>query len=156
MFQVPTAAADAPTERSSERAEARSVSLDEIRAATERRLARQATALARFDKPAVSVTVVMPGPVKDGWVPRRVLEATLEELERVASAARWRILWRHVVWLDTGPEALYVVDVDAELLKCASVQLEDEHPLGRLCDLHGVAPGQGVVSREALGLLPRR
>ena len=57
---------------------------------------------------------------------------------------------------DSGPEAIYVVDVKPRLLKSATVELEDQHPLGRLWDLEVVAPGQRVLSRKLLGLPERR
>jgi holo-ACP synthase len=65
-------------------------------------------------------------------------------------------LSRQIRWKNTGPEAIYVVDVDAELLKAAAAELEDEHPLGRLWDLDVIAPGQRVLSRKQLGLPARR
>ena len=131
------------------------VNLEEVLTARERRSARQSAALARFDRPVVSMTVVMPGPVKDGALPRRVLAEALEELETVSRARGWRILSREILWLQTGPEALYVVDVDAPILKCATVELEDHHPIGRLWDLD-VVVRQGHLSRQELGLSARR
>jgi holo-ACP synthase len=132
------------------------VSLEQMLAAREQRAARQAAALARFDKPLVSMTVVIPGPVKDGWLPRRVLAEALQELEAVSSARHWPILAREVWWQETGPEALYVMDVDAQLVKSATVELEDQHPLGRLWDLDVIAPGPRRLSRQELGSPARR
>jgi len=131
------------------------VSLEQMLAAREQRAARQAAALARFDKPLVSMTVVMPGPVKDGWLPRRVLAEAIQELERVSNARSWRVLLREVLWRETGPEAHYVMDVDARMLKSATVELEDHHPIGRLWDLDIIAP-RGRLSRQDLGFPARR
>ena len=131
------------------------VSLEEMLAAREQRSARQSAALARFDKPLVSMTVVMPGPVKDGALPRRVLVAALQELEIMSKTRDWRVLSREVLWRQTGPEALYVVDVDARSLKSGTVKLEDHHPIGRLWDLD-VIGRQGRLSRLDLGLPARR
>jgi len=132
------------------------VSLDQMLTARERRAARQAAALARFDKPLVSMTVVMPGPVKDGWLPRQVLAEALQELGAVSNERGWRVLSREIWWQETGPEALYVMDVDARIVKSATVELEDHHPLGRLWDLDVIAPGQGRLSRQELGFPVRR
>jgi holo-ACP synthase len=132
------------------------VTIEQMLVARDRRAAREAAALARFDLPLLSMNVVTPGPVKDGWLPRRVLEAAVEEVEVLCTAGHWRVRWRHVAWPDTGPEALYVVDVDAELLKAATIHLEDEHPLGRLWDLDVIAPRHGRLSRQALGRRERR
>lgn len=132
------------------------VSLEEMLTAREERAARQAAALARFKRPLVSVTVVTPGPVKDGWLPRRVLRAAVEALNAMSRDRRWRVLSRLVLLQETGPEALYVMDVDARTLKAAMVELESQCGLGRLWDLDVIAPGHGQVSRQALGLPPRR
>jgi holo-ACP synthase len=131
------------------------VSLEQILAARERRVARQAAALARFDKPLISVTVVMPGPVKDGPLTRRVMTEALRALGTVADDKRWRVLSGEGRWQLTGPEAHFVVDAGGWLLKSATVGLEDHHPLGGLWDLDVFAP-EGLITRRQLGLAPRR
>jgi holo-ACP synthase len=102
------------------------------------------------------MTVVMPGPVKDGWLPQHVLAVALQELDALTSARNWPVLAREVWWQETGPEALYVIDVEAQLLKSATVELEDQHPLGRLWDLDVIAPRRGGLSRQELGSPARR
>jgi holo-ACP synthase len=131
------------------------VGLEQMLAARERRAARQAAALARFDRPIVYITVVMPGPVKDGPLPRRVLSEAMREMDGVCSATDWHVLFREVSWLDTGPEAMYVIDAHASILKSATVNLEDGHALGRLWDLDVIAPGHSVLSRKHLGFQAR-
>ena len=132
------------------------VSLEQMLAAREQRAARQTAALVCFNKPVVSMTVVMPGPVKDGWLPRRVLSEALKQLEAISDKRGWHVLSREVLWRETGPEALYVIDVEARILKSATVALEDCHPIGRLWDLDVLAPGSGQLSRRELSFSPRR
>jgi len=132
------------------------VSLEQLLVAREERAGRQAAALAHFDRPLVSLTIVMPGPVKDGALPRRVLAQALHALEGSLRGRRWRVLSRQVLWRNTGPEALYVVDADAGLLKSAALELEDQHPWGRLWDLDVIAPGPRILSRKDLGFAARR
>jgi holo-ACP synthase len=138
-----------------ETAIAPAVSLEQMLAAREQRAARQVAALAGFSKPLVSMTVVMPGPVKDGWLPRRVLSEALKQLEAISDKRGWLVLSREVLWRETGPEALYVIDVEARILKSATVALEDCHPIGRLWDLDVIAPGSGPLSRRELSFSPR-
>ena len=135
---------------------ATNISLEQMLAAREQRAARQAAALARFNKPLVSMSVVMPGPVKDGQLPRRLLAEALQELEAVSDARGWCELSREVLLRATGPEALYVMDVDAKTLKSATVALEDRHPLGRLWDLDVITHAQRRLSRQDLALPARR
>jgi len=131
------------------------VPLEQMLAARERRAARQAAALTCFGRPLISITIVTPGPVKDGMLPRRVLSEALLAVDVMCRIRKWPVLSREVSWLDTGPEALYSLRVDSRRLKSATVKLEDRHPLGRLWDLDVVAPGPRVLSRKELGFQAR-
>lgn len=132
------------------------VSIEQMLIARERRADRQAAALACFQKPVLSVTVVMPGPLKDGWLPRRILNEALQALDALAGARGWPILSRDVLWQATGPEALYVMDAAPGILKAAMIELEDHHPIGRLWDLDVLASEQGQLSRRDLGFPARQ
>lgn len=131
-------------------------SVHHLLAAREERVAHQTAALARFGRPLLSVTIVAPGPVKDSWLSRRLMEAALREVEWVINLNDWRLLWREVSWRTTGPEALYVVDSDARVLKLAAIALEDEHRLGRIWDLDVIATSGAGLSRTQLGRPARR
>jgi holo-ACP synthase len=133
-----------------------SIGIDEMLAARDQRAARQSEALARFNKPIVSITVIMPGPIKDGVLPRGLLRVALQELDVLASQREWRVLLRQTLSEETGPEAIYVLDTNPELLKLATVELEDNHPLGRFWDLDVIAPGPRLLSRKQLALPVRR
>jgi holo-ACP synthase len=85
-----------------------------------------------------------------------VLAAALNELDALACARRWRVLSREVFCRETGPEAIYVIDVEPRLLKLATVRLEDHHPLGRLWDLDVIEAGPRPFSRKQLMLPARR
>lgn len=128
----------------------------ELLRAREARAIRQAAAVAWFAKPLVSITIVMPGPVKDGRIPRRSMAIALQELDALVSSSRWSLLWREVQRLKTGPEAIYVLDVDANVLKSRTTELEERHPIGRLWDLD-VITAEGVgLSRKQLMMPARR
>lgn len=135
---------------------ASAVCLEQMLAAREHRAARNAAALACSRKAVLSVTLVMPGPVKDGALPRSVFDEALGALAELCDSRGWRVLQLEVFWLPTGPEALYVIDGEADLLKAACIELEEKHPLGRLWDLDVVVPGPRVLSRKQFGLRPRR
>lgn len=57
--------------------------------------------------------------------------------------------------LETGYEAYFLVSEDALQAKQKACLLEKEHPLGRLMDID-VIRKEGPVSREAIGLPPRK
>jgi len=126
------------------------VSLDEMLNARDERAIRQIAALAQFGAPLVSLTIVMPGPVKDGWLPRRVMEVALEEMDSLIGANNWPLLSREVFWRITGPEAIYVVDLEAQVLKLAAIHLEEHHPIGRLWDLDVITTTGTGLSRTQL------
>jgi holo-ACP synthase len=118
-----------------------SVTVEQLCAAKDARAERQRAALARFGRTLVSITVVTPGPVKDGPLPRRLLAEALYSLEELLSTRRWEVPSRDLRWLETGPEALYVVDADAAALKSATTALESGHDCGRLWQFDVISAG---------------
>lgn len=132
------------------------VSLAEMLAAREQRAGRQATALRRFGVPLVSVSIVMPGPVKDTELSRRALSVGQQAFDRVLKADNWLLRFAETLWQATGPEALYGVEADARSLKRRLVELENAHPLGRLWDFDVITPDHGGLSRADLGYPARR
>jgi holo-ACP synthase len=131
------------------------VSLDQVLANRDRRVERQRAALDRWRRPVLSLTLVFPGPHKDGAAPRALMAAALAAVDRLL-AERWPVLQAEARFEPTGPEALRVVDADPLDLKRALVALEEAHPLGRLWDLDVICPERGSIPRKTLGLTPRR
>lgn len=123
--------------------------------AREDRAARHAAALHRFGKPLLSITVVMPGPVKDGQLARSAMELALLEVDRLVKARHWTVLSREVSVPESGPEAIYALDVAPRVLKASAIELEERHAIGRLWDLDVMAPEGAGVSRRSLGKPPR-
>lgn len=131
------------------------VALADLLAARERRVALRDAALAAHPGTvALSITPVMPGPVKDCSLARLLQAAALAELGSLLDARGWP--WR-LVRAETGPagaEALLLAEADAADLKRAVAGLEDRHPLGRLWDID-VAAADRTLARRDLGLPPR-
>jgi holo-ACP synthase len=134
----------------------RPVGLEEVLACRERRAARQLAAVDWFQRPVVGFTLVVPGPRKAFPATRVLLEAGLVALDALLAARGWPVLMGEHRFLPTGPEALRVVDAGGPELKRALAALEDRHPLGRLWDLDVHCPGGAGLSRQDLGLPPRR
>ena len=131
------------------------VQLEQVLASRERRVERQQAALDRWRRPVLSITLVMPGPDKDGATPRALMAAALAAVDALL-AARWPVLQAEARCEPTGPEALRVVDADPLELKRALAGLEETHPLGRLWDLDVLDPDRGSIPRREVGLPPRR
>lgn len=56
-----------------------------------------------------------------------------------------------MLWLPTGPEALWCVDHAASEIKAFCTDLEHTHPLGRLWDIDVICPKDGTVGRQSMG-----
>ncbi len=133
-----------------------SVDLETVLAARETRVARRLALFATRRRPVVSLTVVMPGPVKDNRAARLVRDVALDALSDRLGRLNVAAEIVHLGNGPAGPEALVSVDLDASTLKRETVALEDAHPLGRLWDLDVIDPVAGGLSRRDFGHPPRR
>lgn len=140
--------------------EERKVTLTELLDSREKRAAHQKELLAVYGQDGgilVSVTLNIPGPVKDRPVYRRVMEQSMESLSEAVASAGEEILFCQVRHLPTGPEGYLVTGgpLTGQRLKRLTVKLEDSSPLGRLFDMD-VIDENGGISRGDLGFSPRR
>ncbi|MCH8612734.1 citrate lyase holo-[acyl-carrier protein] synthase [Arsenicicoccus dermatophilus] len=103
----------------------------------------------------VVVTLVIPGPDKDGPGWCDLGEEAVGSVLRLCARRGWALDARESVDAATGPETVLVVRAEPSELKSALVELEDSHPWGRLWDLD-VHVGEMPLSRAALGAHPRR
>ena len=130
------------------------MSLGDILAARDARAERERELLAlRPDASLLVLTVVMPGRVKRD---RRSLACAREALHALRASLGDRILCCEERDLPTGFEAFLSVDLPAEELKRAAVEIEDTHPLGRLFDLDVIASDGTPRSRTGLGFPARK
>lgn len=132
------------------------VSLDALLAAKDSHAARQADWLTHYQQPVISLTLVTPGAVKDSIRYRNSMGVALQACDQLLWQQRWRVLDRQVLWLPTGPEALWCVEHSATEIKAHCAMLEQTHPLGRLWDLDVICPTLGPVGRKSLGNDMRR
>lgn len=137
----------------------RAVTLAELLQSREERAARQKELLSACgtDGVLVSVTLNIPGAVKDTPSYRAVMETGMQRLAALISSEE--ILHREVRELVTGPEGYLVArgrkGWSAREVKRLTVSLEEEQPLGRLFDMDVMDAG-GSVSRKDLGLPARK
>lgn len=131
------------------------VSLEQMLQARERRAADQQAALRRYARPVVSLSLVTPGPLKDGSTPRLIFAAALDALDAAFARLDIPLLASCRSLAATGPEALYVVAAPAAAVKRHLIALETAHPLGRLWDIDVICPQAGSLTRRGLGLPPR-
>ena len=109
------------------------VSLPEMLDARERRANRQRELLEKFQKPLVSFTMNIAGPIKDSPLIRRGFDIGLEDLEQVLRVDRIPVLHKEVIREYTGSEAILVVDAPACQVKELTWQLEESACMIWMC-----------------------
>ena len=129
----------------------REVTLSEVLAAREDRVARQAELLAAYGAPLISFTMNIAGPVKDTALIRRAFFAGCTMLEKELERAELSVACRRDKLAPTGCEAYYAVSGDALAVKRICTAVEDATPLGRLFDMDVIGPDGQKLDRAAVG-----
>ncbi|MRI84345.1 citrate lyase holo-[acyl-carrier protein] synthase [Aerococcaceae bacterium WS4759] len=83
----------------------------------------------------LSATMNIPGPIKTSPILRNVFEEVMDVVRQhpsIQAAPILTTLYREKV---TGPEYYMLLDLPAEVLKKAMIDIEQQHPWGRLLDL---------------------
>ena len=128
------------------------VDLAAVLARREARVAERRALLARCGHPVVTLSLVNPGPVKDGTEAGFAFEVAVSAIGAALSGAGFPVAAAEERRLPTGPEAHFAVAGDPVALKRLLVGLEERHPLGRLWDADVVDAGGQAIGRAALGL----
>lgn len=128
------------------------ITLMELLDAREQRAVHQQELLNQYPRCSlISMTLNIPGPVKDSEAYRKALALGVAELK-----ARFEeIVFEEVRWLRTGSEAYLVVREEALDTKKKAVLVEEQSPIGRLLDID-VIGSDGPVSRTEVGGKPRK
>ena len=127
----------------------REISLQEVLDARERRAWKQRELLRQFQRPVLSFTMNIPGPVKDSPLIRRGFDAGLRRLDKALEQAGLPLLSREERREPTGCELLCAVEAEAAALKAVCLEIEERSPLGRLFDLDVIGPdGQKLARQE--------
>lgn len=129
----------------------REVTLSEVLAAREDRVARQAELLAAYGAPLISFTMNIAGPVKDTALIRRAFFAGCAMLETELERAELPVRERREKLAHTGCEAYYAVNGDPLAVKRVCTAVEDSCPLGRLFDMDVIGVDGEKLDRAAVG-----
>ena len=129
----------------------REVSLSEVLAAREDRVARQAELLAAYGVPLISFTMNIAGPVKDTALIRRAFFSGCTMLEEDLERSELPVVCRREKLAPTGCEAYYAVNGDPLAVKRVCAAVEDQTPLGRLFDMDVIGLDGEKLDRAAVG-----
>lgn len=132
------------------------VTLDDMLAAREQRVARQRQALVSYRQPLISLTLVSPGAVKNGPAWRALMAIARREIRARCQQQEWVIVGESATDDRCGPEWIVAVCAGAKTLKQVMVALEQQHPLGRLWDIDVIDTDGRAISRQALGFAGRQ
>lgn len=134
------------------------VSIDALLAAKEQRAARQADWLAHYQQPVISLTLVTPGAVKDSIRYRNMMGVALQACDQLLWKHRWQTLDRQVLWLPTGPEALWCVAHPGQRnqsdVQYAGAEPSAGTPVGYRCNLSAERAGGTPVAGRIAAPLP--
>lgn len=125
---------------------------EEILNSRTRRVRRQREMCAKGCGSLISMTLNIPGPVKQFSLAEAAAEICLAELQQLFGSD---ILEQQLIHPNTGSEALIRLKLPTELVKKRTIELEESHPLGRLFDLDVLGEDGRAVSRTQLGRPPR-
>lgn len=136
----------------------REVTLEEVLAFRDEKAGIQRRLLAEYPAGClVSLGMNIPGPVKRNELVRAAFEAGQAALHRLIAAQGGTLRQERVLLLPGGCAAVcLVLGTDPLALKQAAVQLEEQHPLGRLFDVDVLGPDGLALPRQAVGAAPRK
>jgi holo-ACP synthase/triphosphoribosyl-dephospho-CoA synthase len=122
------------------------VTLEDILEAKEERFSRQKAYRKKYESILVSITINMPGAVKDKPILRRLRDFAVQEISK-----RLEIVVEERVNLRTGPEAFAVIKNEGWLVKKAAIEIEEAHPFSRLLDIDVFEADGHLLSRRDQG-----
>lgn len=132
------------------------VTLPRMLDARERRQAVQQQLLSSYNRPLISFTLNIVGPVKVFPLAVRTFEEGLRLIHTQCSAWRLPVMEEKRIEDITGYEAFLVMDADARKVKEILCRLEERTSLGRLFDLDVIQTDGTKVSREDFQMPPRK
>lgn len=117
------------------------------------RAKRQKEFLALYKKPLISVTVNIPGIQKLSDDALYIFKVMIDRLENCFKNRLNKLI---CIKEDTGIEAIYCVDMNAQKIKTLTIELENSEILGRFIDFDVLDINGQILSRKDLNYGPRK
>ncbi len=131
------------------------ISMPELLTSRDARQARQQHWLKQHQATLISFTVVIPGPVKDSQLARKIFNQGLYALQQAIQCRQWVVLAQDSFAFNTGPESLIAISAEAEQVKALMIEIEQEFAIGRLWDFDVFNLQGQLLSRSQLNLAAR-
>lgn len=133
------------------------VSLEQVLLAKEQRVQNQQVAITRYQSPIISLTLVIPGPVKKSPAAKFLFDQAINTLHHALDQNNFSIYYEQHIEAVTGFEAIIAVNCTASKLKQLCIEIERNHPLGRLWDIDIIDPvTQMSIPRTGFEQKPRK
>lgn len=133
------------------------VDLEQILLAKEKRAENQKVALTRYNYPLISLSLVIPGAIKNSSGANFLFKEAIKALHNCFSKNKISLISEKHYHNTTGFEAIISVRCTTDQLKQYCINIEDNHPLGRLWDIDVIDPiSQKSVSRAKFNLHSRQ
>jgi holo-ACP synthase len=131
-------------------------SLQDILTARDKRVRYQEYLIRNYNRTVISYKLNIPGPIKYSPLIRQIFEVGLSIINQKLNQAAISIVHEKVWYRNSGPEYFAVVEATALGVKELSASIEETHPLGRLFDFDVLYSDGTQVSRQELGIAPRK
>ena len=132
------------------------ITLTQMLTARDERMQRQHLWLNQYHNTLLSLTLVIPGEVKNSSGAAFLFQTALETITRSLQHAKETIISQASFSSDTGLEALWAINSNAELIKQLSIDIEQTHLLGRYWDIDVICPKKGILSRQDTNTVGRK
>ncbi|OCG59317.1 holo-ACP synthase CitX [Gilliamella sp. Nev3-1] len=133
------------------------ITLEQMLLAKEKRVENQKNAMTCYKYPIISLSIVIPGPIKNSSGARYLFDEAITALHHCFLQNDITIINEDHFHYITGSEAIIAIKCSAKTLKKYCIEVENNHPLGRLWDIDVIdIVTQNSLSRSQFENQPRQ
>lgn len=131
-------------------------SLEDILISREKRVLYQKYLIDRYKNTIVSYKLNIPGPVKFTPFIKKIFDEGLFIFNQRIKEFSVKSIYERILYKNSGPEFFGVFNVSAYFMKIITTKIEEEQDLGRLFDFDVLDSDGKHISRQDLGMNPRK
>lgn len=132
------------------------VSLIEVLRARDKRFEKQKRLIHLYKQTLIVLTLNIPGPQKVNDQINKVFEEAHQNIMLRFQQVNKKVIYRERHYSKTGNEAYFIVRENANIAKKCMIELENNHPLGRLFDIDVFSSEMELLSRSTFGIESRK
>jgi holo-ACP synthase len=122
----------------------------------EKRAQKQKYLINEYKCSLISFTLNIPGPVKDGFIYKKIHGEGIKEILKRINDEGLDIVYREESYEETGAEAFVCVNTEGLKVKRITVDIEENHKLGRIFDFDVFDRNFKAISRKEISLNERK